>query len=46
MVGTDAEVAAWIAADPARKPTRTINAKGCVVLPGLINGHHHLYQTL
>jgi len=46
MVGTDAEVAAWIAADSARKPTRTINAKGCVVLPGLINGHHHLYQTL
>jgi 8-oxoguanine deaminase len=46
MVGPDADVAAWIAADPSRKPTRTINAKGCVVLPGLINGHHHLYQTL
>lgn len=24
----------------------TINAKGSVVLPGLINCHHHLYQTL
>ncbi|PIS47929.1 MAG: 8-oxoguanine deaminase [Elusimicrobia bacterium CG08_land_8_20_14_0_20_51_18] len=24
----------------------TINAAGCLVLPGLINTHHHLYQTL
>jgi len=24
----------------------TINAKGCVVTPGLVNTHHHLYQTL
>ena len=23
-----------------------INAAGCVVLPGLVNCHHHLYQTL
>ncbi len=23
-----------------------INAKGCVVTPGLVNTHHHLYQTL
>ncbi len=23
-----------------------IDAGGCVLLPGLINGHHHLYQTL
>ena len=28
------------------KPGEIINAKGCVVLPGLINCHHHLYQTL
>jgi cytosine/adenosine deaminase-related metal-dependent hydrolase len=25
---------------------RTINASGCVVIPGLVNCHHHLYQTL
>ena len=23
-----------------------IDARGCVLLPGLVNGHHHLYQTL
>ena len=46
-VGTDAEVAAWIAADPvARTPARAISARGCVILPGLVNCHHHLYQSL
>jgi cytosine/adenosine deaminase-related metal-dependent hydrolase len=25
---------------------RVIDAKGCVVLPGFVNTHHHLYQTL
>lgn len=46
-VGTDAGVAAWIAADPvARTPVRTISARGCVILPGLVNCHHHLYQSL
>jgi len=25
---------------------QTISAKGCVVTPGLVNTHHHLYQTL
>lgn len=24
----------------------TINARGCVLTPGLVNTHHHLYQTL
>ena len=46
-VGTDADVAAWIAADPvARTPLRAISARGCVILPGLVNCHHHLYQSL
>ncbi len=25
---------------------QTLNARGCVVTPGLVNTHHHLYQTL
>lgn len=25
---------------------QTLNAAGCVVTPGLVNTHHHLYQTL
>jgi cytosine/adenosine deaminase-related metal-dependent hydrolase len=46
-VGTTAEVEAWIAAEPTRrKPARTLDARGCVVLPGLVNCHHHLFQTL
>ncbi len=46
-VGTDAEVAQWIAEDPAiRSPGRSIDANGCVVLPGLVNCHHHLFQSL
>ncbi len=46
-VGTAAEVQAWSAAQPARRaPVRTIDARGCVVMPGLVNCHHHLFQTL
>lgn len=25
---------------------KTIDASGCMVMPGLVNCHHHLYQTL
>jgi len=28
------------------QPQRCIDASGCIVLPGLVNCHHHLYQTL
>src|SRR5262249_60936134 len=31
-------------APPAAR--RTLNAAGCLVTPGLVNTHHHLYQNL
>jgi len=47
QVGSSAELRQWMAAEPAsRTPGKTIAANGCVVLPGLINCHHHMYQTL
>jgi len=45
-VGSAAEVDAWIAVHPARAPARTVDASGCVVVPGLVNGHHHMFQCL
>ncbi len=48
--GPTAELAPWLAAnrpDIGRDgPDRVIRARGCVVTPGLVNCHHHLYQTL
>ena len=33
-------------ADLPAEADRIINARGTIVLPGLVNTHHHLYQTL
>jgi len=40
-VGTSAELSHW-----AGKAGDIIEARGCVVTPGLVNTHHHLFQTL
>nr|WP_240954278.1 8-oxoguanine deaminase [Solimonas marina] len=46
-VGGSAELDAWIAEAPAERcADRSVDVSGCVLMPGLINGHHHLYQTL
>ncbi|MBC6463488.1 amidohydrolase family protein, partial [Actinomadura sp. HBU206391] len=34
------------AGDPEPAALRTLEAGGCLVTPGLINTHHHLYQNL
>ncbi len=49
-VGPSAEVERWLAEnrpDLAHAGLdQVIDARGCVVMPGLVNCHHHLYQTL
>ncbi len=32
--------------EPSEKPDREFDASGLVIIPGLINCHHHFYQTL
>jgi cytosine/adenosine deaminase-related metal-dependent hydrolase len=32
--------------DPAPEARRTLDASGCLITPGLINTHHHIYQNL
>src|SRR3954454_14031591 len=32
--------------DPKPDAARTLDARGCLVTPGLVNTHHHLYQNL
>ena len=49
-VGPTPDFEGWVAANrPDLVQTgcdQVIDAGGCVVLPGLVNCHHHLYQTL
>jgi cytosine/adenosine deaminase-related metal-dependent hydrolase len=46
-VGTTSQIEAQLSQTPsAPPPDRTIDASGSIVLPGLVNCHHHLYQTL
>jgi cytosine/adenosine deaminase-related metal-dependent hydrolase len=33
-------------ADPQPDAVRRVDARGCLVTPGLVNTHHHLYQNL
>jgi len=44
-VGSSAELRAHLAAQNLQAD-RCIDASGCIVIPGLVNCHHHLYQTL
>ena len=39
-------ITAELSADLAVRADRIINARGKIVLPGLVNTHHHFYQTL
>ena len=34
------------AGEPPPEAARTIDAAGCLVTPGLVNTHHHIYQNL
>ena len=45
-IGTTIELDTWLALHPEHVPTRKLDATGCVVTPGLVNCHHHMYQTL
>ena len=40
-LGTSTELTNWI-----ERAEAVIDASGCIVTPGLVNTHHHLYQTL
>jgi cytosine/adenosine deaminase-related metal-dependent hydrolase len=45
QLGSSGEVHASLTAGRL-EPDRRIDASGCVVVPGLVNCHHHLFQTL
>lgn len=38
---------AWVGTgDPPEEPDAVVSGRGSVAIPGLVNTHHHLYQTL
>jgi cytosine/adenosine deaminase-related metal-dependent hydrolase len=40
-------VVAWVGAGaPPEEPDERLDGRGTVAIPGLVNTHHHLYQTL
>ena len=41
-----AGVIAAVGMDLPSNGCRVVNAQGCLVTPGLVNTHHHLYQTM
>ena len=45
FVGNSDEARQWLAKSNL-SPEREIDVSGCVLTPGLVNCHHHLYQTL
>lgn len=45
-VGTTAELDALVAHGPAGDTVEVIDCSGQVLLPGLVNTHHHFFQTL
>ena len=46
ILGSVEKQRAWSSSLPERRSERTIKASGCVLLPGFVNGHHHMYQSL
>ncbi len=44
--GVIAEVAAGAPRETTTKDEEAIDALGCVLMPGLVNAHTHLYQVL
>ena len=50
FVGSQQDYITWLNDHPDnakyQHPEQVLSAKGCVVMPGMVNCHHHMYQTL